>query len=167
LLSENAEVLCESQSQLLGAFIEGGGDPREPLGSEACRVGAGGTDGWVELKPPIGIEDGYIARVLVDERGFEDDEGLRKDKSVPALDFLLICGRDSCFKQYQQTSERYFESLSTISCPLVSVLREVTAKVGVGTEVLNTAHQDSTPPIPHNTISRYIQHFIVPGVHII
>lgn len=138
MLSENAEVLCESQSLLLGAFIEGGGDAREPFGSGACRVGAGGTDGWVELKPPIGTEDGYIARVLVDERGFEDDEGLRKDKSVPALDFLLICGRDSCFKRYQQISERCSESFSTIACPLIPVLREVTAKVGVGAEVLNT-----------------------------
>jgi hypothetical protein len=121
LLSENAEVLCESHSRLLGAFIEGGGDAREPFGSGACRVGAGGTDGWVELKPPMGTEDGYIARVLVDERGFEDDEGLRKDKSVPALDFLLICGRDSCFKRYQQTSERCSESFSTIACPLIPV----------------------------------------------
>jgi hypothetical protein len=64
-------------------------------------MGAGGIDGWVEMNPPIWIEDGCIAGVLVDDRGFEDDEGLRKDSSVPADDFRLICGRDSCFKRYQ------------------------------------------------------------------
>jgi len=92
-------------------------------------VGAGGIDGWAGTKPPIWTEVGYMVSVLVDERGFEDDEGLRKDKSVPALDFLRICGRDSCFKRYQQSSARNYGQIRTISSRLVPSLGQSSERV--------------------------------------
>jgi len=58
-------------------------------------------DGWGLMKPLIATGVGYIPSALVEESavevesGFEDEEGLRNESNVPALDFLRIVGFDS------------------------------------------------------------------------
>lgn len=95
-----SDALCESHS-LVNWLLPAPGDVSETGGlladSGDCKeVEVDVIEDCGVINPPICNDDGYMDSELVDDSGFEDEDGLRNESNVPALDFLLICGRASC-----------------------------------------------------------------------